>query len=410
MFVEYSTGEPAHTQSQMYRHFWDIFRANGGGNSVTTPMITVDEFQWFDGTKQQFDKEYSAAIDRAQRRRAGAIIETAWKQNGNDVVVQARITNKLGQKLGAANSAQLHAILWVEQKKYYSPDAAIKDASGGLCAELENEATATCQITIPGVNAAGPKSHVTVALDYLPDPGRRQWDMVQTANAMEGELPAPPDPDLPPTVFSPIADVTVEQDADPMVIDLGGVFTDPDNDDKDIVKQVVANSWPGLLTPSIEGNSLTLTFAPGMSGDAEITIRGVSNGKHVDDTFVVTVLPPPADQPPVVANPLADRTVEQGAEPLVIDLTDTFSDPDNDPTGIVKEVVGNSNTSLVTTRLEGNTLTLTFSPTAFGSATISLRASSNGLTVEDRFEVTVLPKERPPSIYLPMGLRGQRLR
>ncbi|MCB0215332.1 MAG: hypothetical protein KDH92_01765, partial [Chloroflexi bacterium] len=184
----------------------------------------------------------------------------------------------------------------------------------------------------------------------------------------------------------------------------------PDNDDKDIVKQVVANSWPGLLTPSIAGNSLTLTFAPGMSGDAEITIRGVSNGKHVDDTFVVTVLPPPADQPPVVANPLADRTVEQGAEPLVIDLTDTFSDPDNDPTGIVKEVVGNSNTSLVTTRLEGNTLTLTFSPTAFGSATISLRASSNGLTVEDRFEVTVLPKERPPSIYLPMGLRGQRLR
>jgi hypothetical protein len=404
VFVEYSTAD--HTKSQMYAHFWDVFRANGGGNSVTTPMIMVDEFQHTDGRTQNFEAAYSDMVDRALRRRPGAHIDAAFKQVGNDVQVEARIINKLGKSLSATtDKAQVHALVWTEQKKYYSPHSAIVDASGGLCATIEDGAMATCKITIPGVNATGPIAHVLVMLDYLPDPTVRKWDMIQTASAVQGELPPPPNANLPPEIFAPIPDVTVEENAEPTVIDLSGVFVDPDDDNSAITKMVLGNTNPNLVAVNLTGNSLTLSYSPNMTGSSEIRVRATSNEQSVDDFFTVTVAPKP-DLPPTVANPIADQRVEEGSAPFSIDLSQVFTDPDDDPSAILIRLTENSNPGLAWAAIEGRSLKITIAPTGTGVARIMLRAESDGKTVDEDFTITVLPREGGPSIYLPALYRN----
>ncbi len=52
------------------------------------------------------------------------------------------------------------------------------------------------------------------------------------------------------------------------------------------------------------------------SGTANLTIRGTSNGKTVDDTFIVTVNP--VDDAPTVLNPITDVNVAEDAENKLI--------------------------------------------------------------------------------------------
>jgi cyclophilin family peptidyl-prolyl cis-trans isomerase len=53
---------------------------------------------------------------------------------------------------------------------------------------------------------------------------------------------------------------------------------------------VVANDNPGLVTASVAGNNLTLTYAAGQTGTANITIRATDlEGQFVETTFKVTV-------------------------------------------------------------------------------------------------------------------------
>jgi cyclophilin family peptidyl-prolyl cis-trans isomerase len=54
---------------------------------------------------------------------------------------------------------------------------------------------------------------------------------------------------------------------------------------------VVSNNNPDVVTPTITDGALTLTYAPGASGVANITVRGVESGTGatVEDTFQVVV-------------------------------------------------------------------------------------------------------------------------
>ena len=95
--------------------------------------------------------------------------------------------------------------------------------------------------------------------------------------------------DYNPSVANPITDVEVNEDAPDQVIDLTNVFTDPDDDDSAITKSIYSNTNSGLVSTSLVGNSLTLDFLADQFGSAQITIQGTSNGKTVNDTFMVTV-------------------------------------------------------------------------------------------------------------------------
>ncbi|WP_172969822.1 hypothetical protein, partial [Microcystis aeruginosa] len=106
-------------------------------------------------------------------------------------------------------------------------------------------------------------------------------------------------------------------------------FSDVDNDPTSIVKSVFVNDNTGLVTATIIDNQLTLDYQDNQSGTANITIRGTSNGKTVDNTFLVTVNP--VDDAPTVLNPITDVNVNEDAANTVLDLTNIFSDVDNDP-------------------------------------------------------------------------------
>ncbi|NCQ76535.1 MAG: hypothetical protein GPI98_24205, partial [Microcystis aeruginosa W13-13] len=149
-------------------------------------------------------------------------------------------------------------------------------------------------------------------------------------------------------------------------------------------------------TATIVDNQLTLDYQDNQSGIANITIRGTSNGKTVDDTLVVTVNP--VDDAPTVLNPITDVNVDEDAANTVIDITNVFTDIDNDPTSIVKTVFVNNNTGLVTATIVDNQLTLDYQDNQSGIANITIRGTSNGKTVDDTLVVTVNPVNDAPTL------------
>ncbi|GCA96238.1 hypothetical protein MAE30S32_48900, partial [Microcystis aeruginosa 11-30S32] len=190
------------------------------------------------------------------------------------------------------------------------------------------------------------------------------------------------------------------EDAANTVIDLTNIFTDIDNDPTSIVKSVFINDNPGLVTATIVDNQLTLDYQDNQSGTANITIRGTSNGKTVDDTFLVTVNP--VDDAPTVLNPITDVNVNEDAANTVIDLTNIFTDIDNDIVSIVKSVFLNDNTGLVTATIIDNQLTLDYQNNQSGTANITIRGTSNGKTVDDTLVVTVNPVDDAPTVLNPI--------
>ncbi|MBN2275321.1 MAG: DUF4465 domain-containing protein [Bacteroidales bacterium] len=97
--------------------------------------------------------------------------------------------------------------------------------------------------------------------------------------------------DQSPLVASPIADITVEENASDEVIDLSGVFTDADNEDNAISLTVKSNSSESLVNAGMSDFTLTLSFSENMSGSATIVIEAVSNGQRITDEFTVTITP-----------------------------------------------------------------------------------------------------------------------
>ena len=201
------------------------------------------------------------------------------------------------------------------------------------------------------------------------------------------ETPIEEPVDETPTVANEIIDFAVNEDANNSVINLSDTFSDVDNDDLAIVKEVISNSNSALVTTTVNGDNLTLDYQDNQSGMAEITVRGTSNGQAVDETFTVTVNP--VDDLPLVSDEIDDVMVKENADDSVIDLSNTFSDIDNDDSAIIKNIASNSNEDLVTANIDGNNLTLDYQNDRFGMAEITVEAESNGEMVSDTFMITV---------------------
>jgi len=201
--------------------------------------------------------------------------------------------------------------------------------------------------------------------------------------------------DSPPEISNPISDITVDEGADDTIIPLTSVFTDLDNDDLEIDKNIIGNTNESLVIATIENNQLMLSYLADMFGSSIITIQGISNGKSITDAFNVLVAP--VDTPPRVNTRINDLTVLEDASSRTISLTGVFTDIDNDDSAITF-TVDNSNETLLTTSLQQNELNLTFLPNQFGESNISILATSNGLTVVESFTVNVASVNDIPTI------------
>jgi len=188
-----------------------------------------------------------------------------------------------------------------------------------------------------------------------------------------------------PVIATPLADVTVYEDVAPTSISLSSVFSDFDDDNLSVVKTVVSNTNPELVSAVISGETLTLSYTPNGNGSATVVIHGTANGKYAEDSITVTVIP--VDDAPTSPGKIADLTVDEDAAPTVLSLSSVFADIDS--AAVAKSLVSDSNTALVTAVVEGDILTLTYLPDQNGTADIVIRGSADGQSVEVAFKVTV---------------------
>ena len=133
-----------------------------------------------------------------------------------------------------------------------------------------------------------------------------------------------------PTVDNPIADITAMEDDPDTVLDLSNTFGDVDNAMITITN--VSNTNTGLLTATLNTNTLTLDYIDNETGMATITID-VTDGICIEqETFVVTVVPqndPPVGSPDVInvmEGGTATTTTANNSSVLTDDI-DTENDP-----------------------------------------------------------------------------------
>jgi len=108
-----------------------------------------------------------------------------------------------------------------------------------------------------------------------------------------------------------------------------------------------------------------------------------------------------ADSPPVVANPITPVVVTENSAVTVLDLSSVFTDPEG--YAISLSIVSNTNSSLVTPTLSGTNLSLSYAANQTGTATITIRATADGETVDTSLLVTV-KASTPIPIFGPFGL------
>lgn len=107
--------------------------------------------------------------------------------------------------------------------------------------------------------------------------------------------------------------------------------------------------------------------------------------------------------PPIVQNPVNDVVFENYPASQTIDLTNTFTDPDDPDDSIVIELLSNSNPTLVSAMLDNHILTLQRLLSDGGYSTITLSATSNGQSVETSFSVECVAEDLPPVVANPLA-------
>ena len=156
-----------------------------------------------------------------------------------------------------------------------------------------------------------------------------------------------------------LSDVTLTVAGGAQTINLLNSFSDPDGD---TLTFSAGSSNTNVVTASVSGSTLTLT--PVAKGTAKISVTA--------DDGEVGWVPPKSTATVNNSRPqgsLSDVTLTVGGGAQTINLLNSFSDPDGDSLTFSG---GSSNTNVVTASVSGSTLTLT--PVAVGSATISITA------------------------------------
>lgn len=104
--------------------------------------------------------------------------------------------------------------------------------------------------------------------------------------------------DRPPEIVSPIATLSSDTAQEIFYVTLDSVFTDPDNPDLEMEFFIESIDNPELLNGSVineglsgddEKTQLVLNITPGLTGEAEIVISALSNGKKSYHCFKVVV-------------------------------------------------------------------------------------------------------------------------
>jgi type IV pilus assembly protein PilY1 len=271
----------------------------------------------------------------------------------------------------------------------------VASTTGTVFAGLPTMAGTTLTVTF-GANRNGPGSVTVTATDGS---GASVTAPVQVSVTPVNDAP---------TVGAPLADLNVAEDSAPGNVALGGVFADPDivSDGDSLTYSLANNDNAALVTASVAGSNLTLTYAPNGNGVANITIRATDQAAaSIVDTFQVTVSVG-NDAPVLVASP-PPTTVAEDTASTSVNLAAMFTDPDFAHEGdvLTLSVAGATNGSLFSSppTVSGNTLTLNFAADRNGASTVTVSATdSAGASVSGPVDVSVTPVNDDPTVVSPL--------
>jgi len=184
-----------------------------------------------------------------------------------------------------------------------------------------------------------------------------------------------------------LKDIYVMENYKDSTINLSGAFTDPDNDDNLIETRVISNSNSTLVNHQLINNNLTLSFEPNHSGHSEIIIQGSLNGYTQKDTFNVYVKN--VDQAIFRDNLIEDSTIIKNAPDIILNLSNIFSDPDDNNALINISVIKNSSPKLIQTSVNGQILTIHPEHNKSGITELIIEGSLNGFTANDTFNIKI---------------------
>ena len=183
----------------------------------------------------------------------------------------------------------------------------------------------------------------------------------------------------PPRIANALDDLTLEKGFKTHEIDISNVF-----EDEQPLAISVKLAMEGVITAVISSDTLTLTEVD--TGSTNIIVTASDGALQVMDTFLVTI----ENDPPRIANALADLTLEKGFGTHPLDISNVFED--EQPLTISVKL---ATEGVITAVISSDTLTLTEVDT--GSTNIIVTASDGALQVMDTFLVTV-GKNAPPRI------------
>ncbi len=185
----------------------------------------------------------------------------------------------------------------------------------------------------------------------------------------------------------------VDEDQRLTVMAPGLLSNDTDAEESPLTAALATPPQHGALALAANG-SFTYDALPNFNGTDTFTY--VANDGTADSSpATVTITVNAVNDPPTVASPISNVTVNENAAAVVVSLASIFADVDGDT--LVLTVSANTDAGLVSTSLSGTDLTLSFAPNRFGTASITVRADDgHGALAETTFGVTVNEVNRPP--------------
>ena len=190
-----------------------------------------------------------------------------------------------------------------------------------------------------------------------------------------------------PQAVGTIPDQTVTAHAANVYVSMSSRFSDPEGQ---LLTLSATSSDASKATVNVSGAEVGITGLAAGSVTITVTATDTYNATGTQ-TFSVTVEP---NSPPVKVGTMPTQTVSVTGSAATVDLSDYFSDPELNP---LTYSATSSNTSKVTVSVSGATLTIT--PVATGSATITVNATdiSNGAATQT-FTARVISNRSPTRV------------
>ncbi len=146
----------------------------------------------------------------------------------------------------------------------------------------------------------------------------------------------------------------------------------------------VLNTWEWFdLSPL--GNVATISFSLSSSRDSGYNM--ITPAYFCMDNFNGGGAAP--DLPPYIVNPVQDVVLNNYPQTIQVNLNGVATDPDDSDENIIYSIISNSNPSVLTASMSGKTLVMTRQNANQATANLTMRATSDGQSVDFTVHVVI---------------------